>query len=235
VETTYIYGIQDLEIDKFIYVGKSNELLVRFNDHMRHSDNECVRAFVEERGRGSFQVEILETVEFEVPRDWIKREKFWKLKLEEEGHPLCNKNDGGGGVTKHTKETIAKMSGINNHNYGQPGYWYGKHRSEKFKAKQSKARSGKNNLMYGRTGEDSPHYGKPLSEARRLKIGKANAKPYPAFYNIKTKEFIPEGRNLMRMCREYELSYGVMYNLKRSVQEQSQEGWRLATPTEKGE
>lgn len=57
-------------------------------------------------------------------------------------------------------------------------------------------------------------------------------KPYPAFYNPLTKEYIPAGWNLTKTCREYDLSYYAMSSLKNGHTQQSLDGWRLATEEE---
>ena len=182
MQTTYIYGIRDLEIDKFIYIGKSNKPRSRYSG-LNHSHNDCVRRFVEEKGEDNFQVEQLETVQFEMSEEWVEREKFWKLKFEAEGHPLCNKNDGGGGLTEVTEETRTKISKSK----------MGHKPTEETRAKMSKAKSGENNPMYGKdmSGENNPMYGKhhtdkakakqskaqmghEVSEETRIKISKAN-------------------------------------------------------------
>ena len=199
--TTYIYGIWDLEITKFIYVGKSNEPCDRFKGHMEHSGNDCVRKFVEEKGIDNFGLIILERTNFFGVRDWVKREKFWIKKFREEGHPLCNRNGGGGGVTEHTEETKVRMS-------------------------------------KSKTGENHPMYGEHLSKETKTKISQTNegnesgAKSYPAFYNVKTKEFIHSGCNLAKMCRNRDLSEGVFRNLNSGLTKQTYEGWRLAAEVE---
>lgn len=275
---TYIYGIRALDIAKFIYIGKSNTPPGRFMGHMRHADNDCVREFVKEKGADNFQVEQLETVEFEVSRDWIRQEKLWIKKFRKEGHPLCNKNDGGGGPTEVSAETRAKMredrigennpfygkhhteevkreqsermSGENHPNYGKVGYWAGKKNPE-----QSKRMSGKNHPLYGLTGEDNPNYGrqhtkediarmrasrpnqsgennpfyhKHHTREAKDKMSVAKAKPYPAFYNVKTEELIPAGKNLLKLCQERRLKWDTMFRLKYGKTKQSRDGWRLA-------
>ena len=309
MKTTYIYGIRDLEITKYIYVGKSNEPKSRYS-RLDHSHNDCVRGFIEEKGEDNFQVEVLEQVQFKISEEWVDREKFWKRKLEEEGHPLCNKNDGGGGLTEHTeewkREQSRRVSGKNNYWYGKNRsgasnpmygkhhteetiiklrrYWtpkrrkeqseqqigennsfYGKHHTEERRAKQSKANSGRNNPMYGLIGEKNPNFGRspseetranlsralsgeknpmygkpawnrgiPRSQEVRDKIGKKNAKPYPAFYNVKNNEFILAGLNLKKMCREQCLPYGGLWriSLGNSKSGVTSGGWRLATEEE---
>jgi group I intron endonuclease len=73
--------------------------------------------------------------------------------LKGENHPFFGKT--------HTEETLAKMSGENNH-------FHGKSHTPEAKAKMSVAKTGENHPMYGRTGEDSPRFGK-IHSAESLK------------------------------------------------------------------
>ncbi len=276
MKITYIYGIRDLELDQYIYVGKSNDPKHRYS-RISNSHNDCVEKTVKEKGENNFKVEELEQVQFK-SRDWVKRERFWVVKFREEGHPLCNKNDGGGGVAEVSEEIRAqisetmtgrevteehkvrlceswtserrkaqgmRLSGEGCYLYGKTGEdhpRYGTHHTKEWKQVQSKRMSGKNNPMYGKTGEDSPNYGKSPSKETRAKqsaasLGKGlgnerGAKLYPAFYNVKTGEYIPAGKNLVKLCREQNLSYGVMSNLKQGCARQSKTGWRLVTEKE---
>jgi len=170
VNTTYIYGIQDFDIQKFVYVGKSNTPCGRFKYHMKCSDNKDLRNLVKVKGTNNFKLIILEKTNFSIIKGWAKREKFWIVKFRKEGHPLCNKNDGGGGVTEHTKETRAKMSRNHADVSGENHPLYGKHRSEESKRKTSKT------LM-----------GRPKSKEHNAKNAEAHTRPYPAFYNVKTE------------------------------------------------
>ena len=248
---TCIYGIRDLEIDKFIYVGKSNESLRRFEHHMKRADNDCIRVFVEEKGQDNFQVETLEVVEFQENRGWVKREKFWVKKFREEGHPLCNKNGGGGGVTKHTeewkREESKRKSGENN-----PKYWLGKCRSKETCAKISKAHLGKHlseetiaKIRKANSGENHPNYGKHRPKGVMANAHEANSKPYPAFYNEETGEYIPAGKGLCQMCREVfgtqklgDVEFRRLYErfcwLRNNPAKHSKDGWGLASKGQRG-
>ncbi len=159
MKTTYIYGAWDLTIQKFVYIGKSNNAPARFKGHMKCSSNVKLRKLVEEKGANSFRLIILEKTSFFELRDWIKREKFWIKKFKREGHPLCNKNDGGGGVTEVSEETRAKMSN------GAEESWTPERRKE-----QSERWSGENNPLYGCIGKDHPRYGMTHTEEVKAKL-----------------------------------------------------------------
>jgi len=121
---------------------------------------------------------------------------------------------------KWKQEQSERMTGENHPMYG------------KKRPKHSKRMSGEGNPMFGKIGKDHPKYGKLCSEEAKAAIGKASSKPYPAFYNIETEEFIPAGRNLTKMCIRHGLSYGVACSLKADSTKQSRDGWRLATVEE---
>jgi len=118
--------------------------------------NACLQKLVKEEGQDNFRLEILETVEFRIPKGWKKQEKFWIAKFREEGHPLCNKNDGGGGPTEQTEETKTKLSKV----------LTGKRRSEEVKQKNSEIR-----LKYYET-HDGPMKGKRHTKETRQKQSK---------------------------------------------------------------
>lgn len=121
-----------------------------------------------------------------------------------------------------TKQKIGKSNG------GESGWWFGKKHTEETKAKMSVAQSGKNNPQWGK----SPSKETRCKQSEAHKGNDANAKPYPAFYNDITKEFIPAGRNLYKMCKEKALAYQNIRNLKFGKLRSAKDGWRLAIPEE---
>ena len=113
-----------------------------------------------------------------------------------------------GGSGPQSLEARAKRSGRNNG-------MYGKHHTKKTKAKMG-SKISKANM------------GHEVTKETRTKIGEGNAKAYPAYANIETGEIIPAGRNLLKLCRDCDLNYGVFVTLRLGATIQSKDGWRLA-------
>lgn len=68
---------------------------------------------------------------------------------------------------------------------------------------------------------------------RAIHLGNGSgAKPHPAFFNTKTKEYVPAGRNLTKVCQGNNLGYGKFQRLKSGATKQTRDGWRLATQAE---
>lgn len=61
----------------------------------------------------------------------------------------------------------------------------------------------------------------------KQKKGVAISKPYPAFYNRNTGEYIPPGKNLLALCRKHDLNNGNMTSVKVG-RRPSHKGWVLA-------
>ena len=159
---------------------------------------------------------------------------------------------------KHTaewkQEQSKRMSGKNSPLYGKRGKDspnYGSHRTEETKTKMRKPNSKEHNAKISKTltgykhidefrakmrkinmGANNPFYGKQHTKETKEKMGDSHAKPYPAFYNSKTGEFISAGINLRKMCRNQCLSHTVMNSQRTKVVKRSRSGWRLATAQE---
>lgn len=158
------------------YVGQTDNLKRREQHWKSLSFVYGNKKFSEERnkyGLENFSLEILAIVD--------TREEAWALEqtyIKElntkypNGYNIC---DGGGGALgyKHTDDSKKKIADNN------ARYWLGRHRSEETKeiiSRKSKERlkDPTNHPMYGKRGEDSPRYGKHLSEETKKKIGEAN-------------------------------------------------------------
>ncbi len=205
MKTTYIYGIKDLEIDKFIYIGKSGNPEHRYG-RLKHSHNELVRQFARDKGEDNFQIEILQTVNFEGLRDWVKQEKFWIERLRKEGHPLCNKNSGGGGATEHTeewkREASVRNSGENNPMYGKDmsgenNPMYGRHHTEEAIIKQKEYWTPKRRKEQSarQIGESNSFYGKHHTKEIRARQSEANSGKNNPMYGLIGKKNPNYGRS----------------------------------------
>lgn len=92
---------------------------------------------------------------------------------------------------KHSPESLLKISNAASKQIGKLNPFFGKHHSDdakfaissantgnvhtqEWKDSMSKRMSGTNNPMYGKTGADSPNYGKQMSEETKLKLKRAN-------------------------------------------------------------
>lgn len=92
-----------------------------------------------------------------------------------------------------SEETKKKISEANK---GKPSNRKGCYHSEETKRKMSKDRKGKNNPMYGKTGEKAPWFGKHLSEEHRRKIGEAQLGKLNHNWNPNREEvYAPYGEN----------------------------------------
>ena len=106
--------------------------------------------------------------------------------------------------------------------------------SEETRMKMSKAKMGHETTEETRAKISQTLMGSNFTEKHCVNISKASignersAMPYPAFYNVKTDEYISEGINLAKICREYKLNYSVMGALRRREKVISKDGWRLA-------
>lgn len=140
----------------------------------------------------------------------------------------------------HSEETKQGQSETRKEYYRTHEHpWTGRHHTEEEKRKIGEGNKGKevtqetrDKLRQAMSGENNPFYGKHHTEEAKRKTGNANARDYPSFINETTKELIPAGRNLRKMCREYGLVCDNMRNLKNGPSKQTRDGWCLATQAE---
>jgi len=75
-------------------------------------------------------------------------------------------------------------------------------------------------------GKHHHFYGKHHSEESKAKIGRANAKLYPAFVHKETGEVIPAGINLSALCQKRKLHISSMCAVVRN-RASHHRGWTL--------
>ena len=106
--------------------------------------------------------------------------------------------------------------------------------TEETRAKMSKARKGRKPSDETKDKISKTLTGRKHSEETKKKMRESwngaenNAQPYPALFNEKTKELIPAGVNFSKMCREFQLSYDKLYEVKEGNTRCTRDGWRLA-------
>lgn len=128
-----------------------------------------------------------------------------------------------------TEETRHKISEANK---GKASWMKGQHHSKEVRQKISEALKGKQNALGCHRSEETRRKlsealkGRVLSEEHKRRVGKANAKSYPAFIHQKTAEVIPAGRNLKKLCLQRGLHYSSMCAVKNGGQG-SHKGWVL--------
>lgn len=185
--TCGIYCIENL-INGKKYIGYSNNIFKRWREHKTqlrghyHENTYLLNAW-KKYGEMNFNFWIIE----EYPRD-EERLRLMEIYfvayynsffLDGNGYNLSR---GGEGIFGHkhsdktkikiglkhkgkivSEETRKKLSKFN----------IGKHCSEEVKKKMSESRKGKNNPMFGMSGEKSPNFGKRMSEETKKKLSNA--------------------------------------------------------------
>lgn len=245
-----IYIITSTENSR-VYIGSTVNFKNRWKHHrvsLRrgvHSNPHLQRAW-NKYGEDTFEFGVLEYLDD--PEELHLAEQFWMDVYQEEGKKLYNfglaarsarlgrphseetKRRIGKAHTgqTHTEETRRKLSEIAKarppisdetrrrlSKQGREHNRWGKHHTEATKRKIGKANKS-NQYALGHT----------VSEEARCKMGRAKAKPYPAFFHKGTGEIIPAGVNLRALCREYGLHQGHMWAVT-AGRAHSHKGWVL--------
>lgn len=226
------------------YIGSSNNVTRRLKEHRsalersKHGNSHLQYAW-NKYGEENFAFESVEEVsggqKARLDHEQIYLDEGFRLSIlynmvEKADCPPSAKG------LKRSCETKAKISRAKK---GQVPWTKGRSRSEECKRKLSEALTGRTptkehrvNLSKALMGNTPWNKGVPRSEECRRKISKTSARPYPAFFNEKTEEFIPAGRNLRVVCEERSLSYYNMWNVKTILNRVTMTGWRRATSKE---
>jgi len=133
----------------------------------------------------------------------------------------------------HTEETRRKLSAIHSgktlseeHKRKLRIAMIGKVASEETRRKMSIAKKGvAKPAGFGRKISEY-RKGRKLSESTKMKISEAQSQPYPAFIHRDTKEIIPAGNNLAKICRQKDLNRGCMNFVQRGMRKHHK-GWML--------
>jgi group I intron endonuclease len=186
--TCGIYCIENI-INKNKYIGKSENIELRFREHInalnrkdRKYENEHLLYSWSKYGKNSFEFYILE----ECSKEKLSEREIFYIKYLNTKHPYgYNFTDGGEGVSgyKHTEEAILKMSGKNNHRFGiekEKHFMYGKHHSDETKKKLRDKLLKEKSPVFGTKKENSAskYYGVSFYNHKQIR----NGKQYISYY-----------------------------------------------------
>lgn len=256
-----IYRIRNKLNGKY-YIGSSVDAKSRWEGHCRQLKNSVHNHLLQpawdKYGEENFEFEFIEKVENE---DGLLSIEQKYLDEGFESNVLYNiaRKAGGGGLSEETKRKIGKSVSEKwtperrgELSEQKKEYWASEeHREEQSKrqrdswtperredaSKQTEnswtpERREKHSERMSDENHPRPWLGKHHTKETKAKLSKASAKPYPAFYNVKTGELIPAGKNLLNLCSELDLNYGSMWNIKKGVHKLTSDCWRLATEEE---
>lgn len=136
VNPNYIYALIDPQTNQIRYVGKTNNLKLRFRGHI----NEAKRGKRDHKNRWVASllkkdfVPVVRVLE-ECGDDWKEKETYWIAKLRSDGCNLTNSKLGGDGIDP-CEESRRKMSDAKK---GKTPWNKGKKTSDESKRKQSEA------------------------------------------------------------------------------------------------
>lgn len=148
-KVAYIYRLIDPNDDSVRYVGKAENIDVRYKRHLAEAKslihkthkNYWINKLL--KNNQEPRLEVVEECELNV---WEEREIYWIKYHKELGCKLTNATSGGDGVSgvdeEHRKAISDRMMGNQ--------YMVGKHHSDETKLKISIANSGENNAWYGK-------------------------------------------------------------------------------------
>jgi group I intron endonuclease len=180
----YIYGLLDPNTKELRYIGKTNNLKVRYRDHINKLSETNYKAnWIKSLKNNNLKPELIVLEKYENESDCFKAEIFLIEYFRSIGVNLTNLTNGGEGVSgikpseetknkislthlgmKHTEETKEKLRQINiGKMVGKDHPNYGKQMPNDVKEKISKA-------LIGRfVGDKNPSYGKKRSKNTLIK------------------------------------------------------------------
>ena len=238
-----VYRIRNKINDKR-YVGSAQDFDERWEGHKKelrkgiHANPYLQRAW-NKYGEKNFAFEIEEEIKGSrneaFDREQVYLDKGFELGI------LYNvaRKAGGGNFGEEVNQKISKAR--KGQSLGPPSEGHkrklsvalmGHEVTEETRLKIGKGNKGKVHWNKGGTLSNKIRQNMSLAQ-KGLHIGnECAAKPYFALYNEKTNDFIPDGFNLVKMCRVYDFHYAATYMIMRGVNQCTRGGWRLATPEE---
>lgn len=110
---TYIYALCDPDTQEVRYVGKTDDIQKRYEQHIwiKTSPNTYRKSWIKSLQKQGKQplIKVLEEVNASI---WKERERWWIAEMRRQGARLTNLTNGGDGIDglRHTPESLKKMS-----------------------------------------------------------------------------------------------------------------------------
>jgi len=201
------------------YIGSSIHIERRLEQHRRrlcgdYHYNPRLQTAWNKWGEGAFELGVLEIVkdgnmlramEQEYLDDYFDRGSCYNVARDVTAFTRGLKFS-----LKHRRKLSKALKGNQNNK--------GRYPSEESKRKMSESHKGQ--LAWNK--------GKSVSEETLRWMREVSSRPYPAFYNERTGDCLPAGRNLKALCQEYGLCHSAMCRVKNG-KVSSHKGWILAS------
>ena len=162
-------------IDTFQYVGKDQNLPTRIRNHFSGNTPNCkhIHRAIMKYGKDAFDVEIIRYPN--ISPEALAEVERWKIRQLDSFHNGYNCTEGGEGMPghKHSKESRAKMSKANS---GENNPMYGKTHSESTLDKMSEVKKGKKFSEKHRHNLSQARIGKTHSKITLNKMSKTQKK-----------------------------------------------------------
>jgi len=207
-----IYAITSTMSGK-VYIGSTVNLEKRWSEHWGNlrrgvHSNPHLQSAWNKYGETTFEFGVLEYL---ANLDQLHlAEQFWMDVYREEGRKLYNCG------------LVARSPRL------------GRKHTDEARRNMSRAQKGRVHTKEQHRKIGEAHKGKIISEEQRQMLSDLLGKPYPAFIHEGTGEIIPEGRNLLRLCRERELLHSRMLRVAR-CKSRDCKGWVLLNSTKEWE
>lgn len=184
----YIYKTTN-NINNKIYVGKkhSNVFIETY-----YGSGKLIKRAINKYGVNNFKVEVIQF--YSTLEELNEAEKYWISYFKSNywfghGYNISGGGDGGDLILnlpksdydKFIEDCRSRSKGKNNPNYGNGHKISGDRNPSKrpeVRKKLSESNKGKNNAMYGKTGDKHPNFGKKYSEEQKNNVSKGVKNQY---------------------------------------------------------
>ena len=235
-----VYRIRN-KVSGKCYIGSSKSIKGRWAEHrrgLRKGEHHCIylQWAWNKYGKSNFVFEIVEKVIGDCKR-LLSREQVYLDEGFDKGilyniakdaaSPMHGREAWNKGKSISSQHRENTRLGILKYYETHDGWNKGIPRSEICKRRISKSLEGHTAWNKGiKTGPRSKE--ENLERVEKMQENDTLGQLYPAFFNVRTGQYIPAGRNLKQMCSDYKLSYYVFTDVDLERTKMTRDGWRIA-------